>query len=383
MMQSVKRRAWLVLCAGLVVVGILAPGADATTSLQASKTATGHWEKTFRWTIDKSVTPSVHNLQTGQSGTSTYTVAVQKVLVSESVWVDGQICVTNSGTTASSNLAITDRIQALNGTGDVIYFGPIVDVDVSGNPVLDPGESHCYAYSIPFSPVAGAASYRNRAFVIADGVSSFPPAVAFNIPASPTVVLGSINVNDTNGMSWPFSDSGSVTYTKTFTCDRDEGEHNNTATIVETGQSDSATVTVNCTPPPPSVCTYTKGWYRNNGADTVIAVDGRTKSEAQAIFAATPGKPGGVTFGGNNTLLNLYQQLLAALNNLGGDANEDAGPAAVDAAIDAAQAGTGGSGLNITTTLTQGQMSDLIDVLSDFNEGQFAGFPHCSDEVLS
>jgi len=379
MKGRIGRRAALALGAALVAIGVLAPQTMATTSLGASKTATGHWEKTFRWTIDKSVTPDVHNLQTGESGTSTYTVALTKSLASENVWVDGSICVTNTGTTATSNLAITDRIQAIDGGGAVIFFGPIVTVDVSGNPVLDPGESHCYAYSIPFTPVAGAASYRNRAFVNADGASSFPAAVPFNIPASPTLVNDSVNVNDTNGMSWLFGDSGSQTYTRTFTCDGDEGEHDNTATIVETGQSDSAKVTVNCTPPP-TICTYTKGWYQNpNGAPTVIAVDGRTKEQAQAIFAATPGQPGGVTWQGGNNTLNLYQQLLAALNNLGGDANEDAGPPAVDAAIDAAQAGTGGTGLDITTTLTPDQVGDLADTLSAFNEGQFPGFPHCDD----
>jgi len=139
------------------------------------------------------------------------------------------------------------------------------------------------------------------------------------------------------------------------------------------------TFTNTFTPPPSTGCTYTKGWYRNNGSSTVIAVDGRSIAEAQAIFNATPGQPGSVTFGGNNTLLNLYQQFLAALNNLGGDANEDLGPAAVDAAIDAVQAGTGGTGFAITTTLTQTQMSALIETLSDFNEGTFAGWPHCDD----
>jgi len=139
------------------------------------------------------------------------------------------------------------------------------------------------------------------------------------------------------------------------------------------------TFTNTFTPPPSTGCTYTKGWYRNNGSSTVIAVDGRSIAEAQAIFKATPGQPGSVTFGGNNTLLNLYQQLLAALNNLGGDANEDDGPAAVDAAIDAAQNGTGGTGLNITTTLTQTEMSALIITLSAFNEGTFTGWPHCDD----
>lgn len=129
-----------------------------------------------------------------------------------------------------------------------------------------------------------------------------------------------------------------------------------------------------------SGCTYTKGWYQNkNGSPTVIGVDGRTKADAQKIFAATPGKPNGVTFQGNNSLLNLYQQLLAALNNLGGDANEDNGPDAVDQAIDDAQDGTNGSGLTITTTLTQTQIGAITAILSAFNEGTYPTWPHCVD----
>jgi len=125
---------------------------------------------------------------------------------------------------------------------------------------------------------------------------------------------------------------------------------------------------------PAGGCTFTKGWYRNHGSSTVTAVDGRTKAQAQAIFAATPGKPGGVTWQGGNDLLNLYQQLLAAILNGG-----TTGPANVQAAIAAAQLGTGGSGLNITTTLTQTQISTLMNTLDDFNSGKDAGFPHCGD----
>ena len=136
-------------------------------------------------------------------------------------------------------------------------------------------------------------------------------------------------------------------------------------------------VFTNAAIPAPS-CTYTKGWYRNNGSSTVIAVDGRTIAQAQAIFNATPGKPGSVTWEGDNNTLNLYQQLLAALNNL--DGNALGGPPAVDAAIAAALAGTGGIGTNIT--LAPGtDVSGLIETLSNFNEGEFAGFPHCDDEV--
>jgi hypothetical protein len=127
-------------------------------------------------------------------------------------------------------------------------------------------------------------------------------------------------------------------------------------------------------PPPPSGCTYTKGWYRNNGSNTVTAVDGRTKAEAQAIFNATPGQPGNVTWGTNNKpndLLNLYQQLLAAILN--GGLN---GPQSVKTAIANAQAATGGTGLNITV-VPGTDIGALIAPLSDFNEGNVANFPHC------
>ena len=123
---------------------------------------------------------------------------------------------------------------------------------------------------------------------------------------------------------------------------------------------------------PSGGCTFTKGWYRNHGSNTIVTVDGRTVAQAQAIFAATPGKPGGVTWQGGNDLLNLYQQLLAAILNGG-----TSGPSGVQAAIAAAQAGTGGSGLNITTTLSQADISSLTNTLDNFNSGNDAGFPHC------
>lgn len=126
-------------------------------------------------------------------------------------------------------------------------------------------------------------------------------------------------------------------------------------------------------PPPPSGCTFTKGWYRNNGSDTITGVDGLSINVETAIFAATPGKPGPVTWNGGNDVLNLYQQLLAALEN--GGAN---GPAAVKTAIAAAQAGTSVSGFAITSTLSQADVSALIDTLSAFNEGTFPNWPHCS-----
>jgi hypothetical protein len=123
--------------------------------------------------------------------------------------------------------------------------------------------------------------------------------------------------------------------------------------------------------PPPTGCTYTKGWYQSKNA-TITGVDGLSVSVEAAFFAATPNKTGSVSFVGPNNLLNLYQQLLAALEN--GGAN---GPQGVKDAIAAAQAGTTVTGTVLTTTLSNGDISSLIDTLSNFNEGKLTGWPHC------
>jgi hypothetical protein len=141
-------------------------------------------------------------------------------------------------------------------------------------------------------------------------------------------------------------------------------------------------VYTNTAPPPPDVCTYTKGWYQNkNGTLTIIDdVDDLTIAQQQLVFGTQPNNKATITWDGGNNGLNLYQQFLAALNNLGN--NEDAGPDAVDAAIDLVQDNTSFNGSHITINLTQQQISDAINTLSSFNEGQFAGFPHCGDEIL-
>lgn len=123
--------------------------------------------------------------------------------------------------------------------------------------------------------------------------------------------------------------------------------------------------------PPPTGCTYTKGWYQSKNA-TLTGVDGLTIDVEAAFFAAQPNKTGSVSFVGPNNLLNLYQQLLAALENGGAG-----GPQAVQDAIAAAQAGTTVTGTVLTTSLTNTQISNLINTLSAFNEGTFQGWPHC------
>ena len=343
MKGRVPRGARLAGIASLVAVcaAILGPAAVATTPLSVSKTAEARWTRTFEWTIDKSVTPALHELLTGESGTSTYTIVLTKSAgVDSPVTVAGEVCVTNNGAVATENLTIVDRIVGIraNGTKQTLASG---SVDTSANPVLDPGESYCYPYSFVITPSANFVAYANEARITITndprepGVPLGPSTSAdFTIPASPTLINDSVNVDDTNGGSWLFNASGSVSYQRTFTCDQDEGTHNNTATIRETGQSDSASVEVRCVPPPGRGCTVTPGYWKTHskygpapydntwaliGEDTTFFLSGMTWYQ---VINTPPS-------GGNAYYILSFQYIAARLNVLAGASTTPA----VDAAL--------------------------------------------------
>ncbi|MEM3388347.1 MAG: SdrD B-like domain-containing protein [Thermoproteota archaeon] len=233
------------------------PGGQAGTTLSATVTASAYWKITYGWTIDKSVTPETWHLFEGDSGTSQFTITVTKDSGTEEAWVEGQVCVTNGGAVETENLAI--KVVLKNGYAPPNDYLTEAPVDVSSHPVLAPGEIYCYSYRINI-PITGGAypqphadgTYKVTAEVTITNHSGHlgepfgpSPSETTIFPSQPTRVNDVIHVDDTNGGSWTFSESGSVTYEKTFTC-ADKGENVNTATIRETRQSDSATVTVIC-----------------------------------------------------------------------------------------------------------------------------------------
>jgi hypothetical protein len=129
----------------------------------------------------------------------------------------------------------------------------------------------------------------------------------------------------------------------------------------------------------PTGCTRTVEWFRYHGGATIVVTrGGRRANEQRAIFAATPEQPGGVTWDGGNDVLTLYQQLLAALNT-----TLDLGPAIerLAPAMSDARAITGGSGTHIALVgnPSAARIAALTDVLRDFNEGRFPGWPQCED----
>jgi hypothetical protein len=273
MRAMLRKRTGLVVVFAIVFAGLFAPSALANTPLTITKTATAHWTRSYDWTIDKSVDKPVIELQSGSSAIAKYTVAVTKSAGVDSIWVDGTVCVSNSGPLPTEGLVVTDRVVAFHadGTRTLVKSTPI---DLSANPVLDPGESHCYPYSFPIEPFANATGYANeaRATILNDPREADTPLgpsteAPFTMPGSPSLVNDAVNVDDTNGMSWPFSASGSKTYMRTFTCDRDKGTHVNTAKIRQTGQSDTATVVVTCKEKPkdcPKGHDQGKGKYKDS-----------------------------------------------------------------------------------------------------------------------
>lgn len=183
---------------------------QAGTTLSASKTATGSWTRTFGWTINKSVSPDNWNLFNGDTGTSEYTVALTKDNGTDAVFVEGEICVTNGGSVATENLAIEDELRdGVPPPNDLIAT---VNVDLSANPVLDPGESYCYPYKIdvPSQDIHAGGTYKNTANVTITNHSGHlgepfgpSPSTTTTLPLTPTLVNDTVTVDDTNGSPFP------------------------------------------------------------------------------------------------------------------------------------------------------------------------------------
>ncbi|NHV99287.1 MAG: hypothetical protein HA496_06480 [Thaumarchaeota archaeon] len=240
---------------------------QAGTTLKANVTATAYWTRTFSWTIEKSVKPDYWEFYPGGYGTSTYTITVTKDGYTDAYFIKGTVSVKNGGNVATENLKII--IELKDGVPPPNDLIATASVDVSSKPVLDPGETGEYQYEIAIPPPIGTGTYKITANVTITNHSGHlgepygpSPSATTNLPNSPTLINDVIHVDDTNGGPWTFSSSGSVTYDKTFTCE-DEGTNENTATILETGQSASATVTVKCITPPSATISGVKYYDAN------------------------------------------------------------------------------------------------------------------------
>jgi hypothetical protein len=215
-------------------------------SLEVTKTAVPAQTQDYTWTIDKSVTPGTWDLFMGDSGTSEYTIAVTKIPGATTQSVSGTITIHNP---ALVSAMVTDVVDTIDGPINAPVTCP------GGLPQAIPaGGNLVCTYS---SDLPNTDTRTNTATVTTTGDvlgGSDTETIDF-ANVVPTITNGTINVDDSfnAGDNGPLSDSTTYTYQRTFACGTGEGEFSgmnnsivNTATIVETDQSDNASVTVNC-----------------------------------------------------------------------------------------------------------------------------------------
>lgn len=222
------------------------------TEISASKTSEGQLVKTFSWTIEKTTEHETLQLFDGDAAAARFTVTVTRGDSANVSGVASEICVDNSGDSPTEGLLITDKVQFH--TGDENWQdleGATASIEPAEQ--IPAGGSQCYDLAISFEPQANGV-YRNVAavtitnFAGSEGTPTGVDATAdFALPDTLTGEANrSVNVEDSAGEAWLFEDSGSQTYDAVFHCGADAGDNDNVVTIVETGQTAEARVTVEC-----------------------------------------------------------------------------------------------------------------------------------------
>ncbi len=228
--------------------------------LQVSKTANTSLTRTFDWTIDKSVSPETWDLFKGDSGTSEYTVKVEKNQGTDSKWkVTGTITVTSP----INNASVTDITDVVS-QGAVENNGTILACTKNGNPVAIPSGTspvtlntsdklECTYKALLQSGDNGknTATAKTNTTGLQNGTGTAD--VDFS-KATITKVNDQVTVKDVfKGATTPLgttTESETFVYQHTFRCNADKGTHENTATVYGDNDaalgSDSASVTVNC-----------------------------------------------------------------------------------------------------------------------------------------
>ncbi len=258
--------------------------------LTVAKTAETTFTRTFEWTIDKSVTPDTLDMFQGDSADVEYEVEVTK-----DDGTDSDFAVTGTITITNPNPASTGLDATVTSVVDTISDGIPADVLCLEDVVPAGGQIECtYSADLPDSE-----DRLNTAVVTTTGIVGGGEGTADVVFGDPTTLVNdTINVDDTNGDEWQFSDDDTETYPATLTCNVDEGEHTNTVTIEETKQQASAEVNVNCyelTVTKDAATTYTRtfDWEIEKTVDPAV-IDMFEGDNEEATYGVTVTKLAGV-----------------------------------------------------------------------------------------
>lgn len=217
--------------------------------LTLTKTAAGSFNRTYLWQITKDVDQTLVKLANGNSYTFHYAVAVAQAGVIDAGWVlKGKITLTNPNDWEDITLT---------SLSDVVSNGGACTVDPGPYKVLA-GKTLDVAYTCSYSTLPSSYSGTNTATANWDAAAAFTPggstsgSAAFTLAQSAATNkiahvtdtvggnLGTVTATDVE----PYS-SGTFTYSRTVSGVAGKCTiYDNTATITETGQSASKSVTV-------------------------------------------------------------------------------------------------------------------------------------------
>ena len=221
------------------------------------KTAAGDFTHDVQWDIEKSVDITQHTLLAGETGTSTYTVSVDKTVTDSDFDVTGTITIENPSPEDNMTVDVTDALSS----GEAAAATDI-DCGVAGdgdNLVVPFGESVVCTYGLE---PADADPGTNTATVTLNSIN-FTATAPYTFTPTNTGDPETVNVTDNfdgggaTAINGPVSDDTTFdTYTHDFPCPTDETLYDssghyqdtfpNTAEIVETDDEDSESVDLDC-----------------------------------------------------------------------------------------------------------------------------------------
>lgn len=224
--------------------------------LTVSKDVYGSYDTPVSWTITKDF-DGTYYMFAGESVTHDYEVSVDPIFgAPQNTMVYGAITILGDEKD-DVDATITDFFDGTPAT----ITGCSVPANLDGTYPIAAGATVTCDYELALgAPVAG--TNLARASFDFDAVSlAFQGSADIAVADYVETLTGypDIDVTDTNGESWMASASSETwTYTRDFTCPTTTSlyvdgfysfTHDNTATITQTGQSDDATVVVNCYAP--------------------------------------------------------------------------------------------------------------------------------------
>lgn len=397
-------------------------GGQAGTTLSA--TITAECFNYFDWSCVKNMEPGPYTICAGESYQIEAAITVTKG--DQHMGVSGVICVTNGGAQATVDLKVGAVLESKPKAG--VQF-TATSYKVTGlesqHPVLNPGETYCYTYTINcvYDPnyiyrvsTDGYVTIMNHSGSIGtpkgpnEKSNSYEPCLPSNDCITLTDAVG-IPVKATDPPmndpdSWSFTvapdyynvcNSGDYTFTITINNVNAENEYTwnviNNAYIngVLSCSAPFELSTVGCSPPPTG-CTRTIGYWKTHAGfhgrnpDVVTqylpvylgAIGGPKTVMVTSAYQANQilsMKVNGVV-SASNGIVKLYAQLLAAKLNIANGANGDCIADIIAAADEflAMKDYTDWAGL---TKSERQYVLQLMSTLDKYNNGLLPCAPHC------